>query len=138
MKNILNYLFSSESEPAVEDGYTQSQREAVIDVLVYGMYADNHLSLNEDRLIKSKIEKMNWDSSESAEFYLDRTVARVRDVRRSEVARTNFFSSIGERLASPEMKRKAFELCKSLMISDGECNAKENAFLEEVSAYLQA
>ena len=39
-----------------------AQREAIVDLLNYCMYADNLVFLAEDRLITDTVAKFNWDS----------------------------------------------------------------------------
>jgi hypothetical protein len=46
---------------APKDGLTQPQREAIVELLTYCMYADNLVMLSEDRLISDRVAKSNWD-----------------------------------------------------------------------------
>jgi hypothetical protein len=49
MPSLIRKLFHKSEAP--KDGLTQPQREAIVDLLNYCMYADNLIFLAEDRLI---------------------------------------------------------------------------------------
>ena len=59
MPSLLRKLFHKTEAP--NDGLTQPQREAIVDLLNYCMYADNLVMLAEDRLIADTVAKFNWD-----------------------------------------------------------------------------
>jgi hypothetical protein len=59
MPSLLKKLFRRSEEK--NDGLTQPQREAIVDLLNYCMYADNLVMLAEDRLIADTAATFNWD-----------------------------------------------------------------------------
>ena len=59
MPSLIRKLFHKSEAP--NDGLTQPQREAIVDLLNYCMYADNLIFLAEDRLITDTVAKFNWD-----------------------------------------------------------------------------
>ena len=59
MPSLIRKLFRKSEAP--NDGLTQPQREAIVDLLNYCMYADNLIFLAEDRLITDTVAKFNWD-----------------------------------------------------------------------------
>ncbi len=67
MKNPIELLFRSSKASAGSDRLNQKQREAMIDLLVFAMYADNHLAISEDKIIKDEIDSFNWESTVTAE-----------------------------------------------------------------------
>ena len=69
MPSLIRKLFGKSEAP--NDCLTQPQREAIVDLLNYCMYADNLVMLAEDRLIADTVAKFNWDPK-----------ATVRSVRR--------------------------------------------------------
>lgn len=54
---IFEKLFRSGNTKEKNDGFTQKEREAVVDLLLLGVYADNHLSLAENEAFDSVTEK---------------------------------------------------------------------------------
>jgi hypothetical protein len=59
MPSLIRKLFHKSEAP--NDGLTQPQREAIVDLLNYCMYADDSVFLAEDRLIADTVAKFNWD-----------------------------------------------------------------------------
>ena len=59
MPSLLRKLFHKTEAP--NDGLTQPQREAIVDLLNHCMYTDNLVMLAEDRLIADTVAKFNWD-----------------------------------------------------------------------------
>ena len=57
MPSLIRKLFHKSEAP--NDGLTQPQREAIVDLLNYCMYADNFVFLAEDRLIADTVAKFN-------------------------------------------------------------------------------
>ena len=60
MPSLIQKLFGKPEAP--KEGLTQPQREAIIDLLNYCMYADGFVFLAEDRFIADTVAKFNWDS----------------------------------------------------------------------------
>src|ERR1051326_3498702 len=98
MATRLSKLFRKDPRPT--DGLTQPQREGIVDLLHYCMYADNHIALAEDKLISDLISILNWDPNSSFESYEARSIARVRDAKERPDFREEFFKSIQARISS--------------------------------------
>ena len=98
MPSLLRKLFHKSEAP--NDGFTQPQREAIVDLLNYCMYADNLVMLAEDRLIADTVAKFNWDSKTSFDQFDARSVGNARNARESQVYRDQFLASIRDRLGT--------------------------------------
>ena len=97
MPSLLKKLFRKSEAP--NDGLTQPQREAIVDLLNYCMYADNLVMLAEDRLIADTVAKFNWDPKAVRFDQFDaRSVGNARNARESQVYRAKFLGSIRDRL----------------------------------------
>src|ERR1043166_2106598 len=98
MASLLRKLFGKSEE--AKDGLTQPQREAIVDLLNYCMYADNLVMLAEDRLIADTVSKFNWESKTPFDQFDVRSVNNARDARESQVYREKFLGCIEDRLAT--------------------------------------
>jgi len=105
--------------PNGKDGWNQAQREALVDLLVFAMYADGHLSLAEEKVLENQAAELAWESSQSIESYVNETTERVRLARGTEDGTENLLVSIRERLGDFEDRERAFFVCESLLSSDG-------------------
>lgn len=131
---MLNRLFTSKAD--AKDGLTQTQREAIVDVLHYCMYADNLIALSESRFIAAKVEAFDWDPKISFDYYQNKSIGAVRTALANPEAKEKFFESVKQRLATSELRKTAFELCQRLFMADGSKSAGEFASQGEVRAGL--
>jgi hypothetical protein len=108
MPSLIRKLFHKSEAP--NDGLTQPQREAIVDLLNYCMYADNLIFLAEDRLITDTVAKFNWDSKAVPFDQFDvRSIGNARNATESQVYRDKFLRSISDRLSTAAVKGQALE-----------------------------
>ena len=134
MPSLLKKLFRKSEAP--NDGLSQPQREAIVDLLNYCMYADNLVMLAEDRLIADTVAKFNWESKTPFDQFDARSVGNARNARESQVYRDQFLASIRDRLDTPAVKGKALDLCQELFLADGARSDEEDAVLQNLRALL--
>jgi uncharacterized tellurite resistance protein B-like protein len=134
--SLLKKLFHRSEAP--NDGLTQPQREAIVDLLNYCMYADNLVMLAEDRLIADVAAKFNWDPKAVPFDQFDaRSVGNARNARESKVYRDKFLGSIKERLDTPAVRMKALDLCQELFLADGTQSEEEDEMFENLKPLLE-
>ena len=135
MPGLLRKLFGKSEES--KDGLTQPQREAIVDLLNYCMYADNLVMLAEDRLIADVIKKFNWESKTPIDQFEVRSVGNARNARESQVYRDKFLGSIKDRLDTPAVRMKALDLCQELFLADGAQSSEEDEVLQNLKPLLE-
>ena len=135
MPSLLKKLFHKSEAP--NDGLTQPQREAIVDLLNYCMYADNLVMLAEDRLIADTVAKFNWDPKIPFDQFDARSVGNARNARESQVYRDKFLSSIKDRLETATVKEKALDLCQKLFLADGARSDEEDVVLQNLRQLLE-
>ena len=135
MPSLIRKLFHKSEAP--NDGLTQPQREAIVDLLNYCMYADNLVFLAEDRLIADTVAKFNWEPKVPFDQFDARSIGNARNARESQVYRDQFLASIKDRLATPAVKGKALDLCQELFVADGARSDEEDAVLQNLRELLE-
>lgn len=135
MPSLIRKLFHKSEGP--KDGLTQSQREAIVDLLNYCMYADNLILLSEDRFITDTVAKFNWDSKVPFDQFDVRSIDNARNARESQVYRDKFLASIRERLDIATVKEQALNLCQELFIADGVRSDDEEVVLQNLRTLLE-
>jgi hypothetical protein len=135
MPSLLRKLFRK-SEVS-KDGFTQPQREAIVDLLNYCMYADNLVMLAEDRLIADTVAKFSWESKTPFDQFDARSVGNARNARESQVYRDKFLTSIGDRLSTDAVKAQALDLCQQLFLADGVQSEEEEEVLQNLRQLLE-
>lgn len=114
---------------APDDG-EQRQREALIDLLLWVMYADESLSLPENQML-GQLEDGEWSGVMPPRQYVNAALARVRDVLGDQEKTTAFLEQVAERLGTPEMRQHAYDAACDFAQVDGDVSSKEHAFLRQ-------
>ena len=135
MPSLIRKLFHKSEAP--KDGLTQPQREAIVDLLNYCMYADNLVFLAEDRLITDTVAKFNWDPKIPFDQFDVRSVGNARNATESQVYRDQFLASIRDRLGTAAVKGQALDLCQELFLADGARSEEEDAVLQNLRKLLE-
>lgn len=136
MFQFISKLFNPSSEKTSEDGFLQAEREALIDVILLAMYADNHLAIEEQEFFEAQKGRLNWNSQVDPELFVHDQTAKVRRAHEDPEAREQMLHSIRERLYSEKSVRHAYDICKEMLLSDGIQTDDETIFLETVRLYL--
>src|SRR3954454_8347737 len=102
MPSLIRKLFRKSEAP--KDGLTQPQREAIVDLLNYCMYADNFIFLAQDRLIADKVAKFNWDSKVPFDQFDVRSIDNARSASANQGYRDQFLASVRDRLGTATVK----------------------------------
>ena len=135
MPSLIRKLFHKSEAP--NDGLTQPQREAIVDLLNYCMYADNLIFLAEDRLIADTVAKFNWDPKIPFDQFDVRSIANARTARENQGYREEFLAWIKDRLDSAAVKRQALDLCQEIFLADGARSDEEDAVLQNLRTLLE-
>jgi hypothetical protein len=136
MPSLIRKLFHNKSE-APKDGLTQSQREAIVDLLNYCMYADNFVFLAENRFITDTVAKFDWDPKVPFDQFTVRSIANARNATESQVYRDQFLGSIRDRLDTAAVKGQALDLCQELFVTDGSRSDEEYDVLQHLRQLLK-
>lgn len=134
MMKFIEKLFSKAQGSSLHPSLVQSEREAIIDLLLLAAYADNHLSFNESREFDEATESLGWDSSTGVSVYLSNATDRARNALGNEGPLIEY---VAERLNTPASKDRALELLNRLFIADGK-DEKEQAFFKRVEVAFGA
>jgi len=136
MSSLIQKIFKKSEASTKKDGLSQPQREAIVDLLNYCMYADNFVALAEDKFIADTVAKFNWDPKISFDYIEARSIGNARRAKDDEDFRATFLGSIKERLATPAVKKQTLELCQKLFIADGTRANKEDDMLQALRKLL--
>ena len=135
MPNLIRKLFHKPEAP--NDGLTQPQREAIVDLLNYCMYADNLVFLAEDRVITDTVAKFNWNPKIPFDQFDARSINNARTASENQVYRDQFLAWIRDRLGTAAVKGQALDLCEELFLADGVRSDEEDAVLQNLRKLLE-
>jgi len=128
-------LFSGNSD-SKSDGLNQAQREAIVDLLHYCMFADNFVALAEDSFVNSVAATLNWDKNITFESYEGGSIGKARKAKESASYRETFYKDVISRLATKEARAKALQLCRDLYQADAKQAEAETQQLATLAKLL--
>src|SRR2546426_4414219 len=111
---------------------SEPQRQALLDLLVLGMYSDDNLTMAEDAVVQSLLDTFQFDSDYSRNRYLDASIARVREKTQTTDSERAYAVSLAQNFDSPEDQRTVYETLERLLASDDGVSAKESRLLSVV------
>jgi hypothetical protein len=135
MHSLIRKLFYKSEVP--NDGLAQPQREAIVDLLNYCMYADDFVFLAEDRFITDTVAKFNWDSKVPFDQFDGRSIGNARKATENQGYRDRLLASIRDRLGTAAVKGQALDLCQELFATDGARSDEENAMFQNLRKLLE-
>jgi hypothetical protein len=99
---------------------TQKQREAVVDLLLLGMFADGSLKASQDQKLLSVISQIGWQSYQTPDLYLQSAIAKARDASDTEEGTRFRLRKIGESLETQELRQRALDYLAEFLAVDSE------------------
>jgi hypothetical protein len=114
----------------------QKQREALVDLLLSGMFADGWLKVSDDQKLLSVIEEIGWESYQTPDLYFQSAIAKARDAADTEAGTLARLKKLHDSLASDEIRQQAIERLEKFLRLDGEPGVEESKFLELAKASL--
>lgn len=136
MPSVISKLFHKTHIPGLTDGLEQEQREAIVDLLNYSMFADDNLTLSEDKFIADTEGKMTWAPHIDFDIYEEQSIGFVRRAKDDVSYRSEFFESVKNRLGDEATKNKALALSTQLLSVDGPITAKGSETLKMYRSLL--
>ena len=109
---------------------SQPQREATLDLLLLGIYADNTIRLSENERIYDLLSPFGWESYQDAREYSQTATSRARGALESEDALTVFLAGISARLNDEGVKKLALALLARVIESDDSATESEADFFQ--------
>ncbi len=113
----------------------QPQREALVDLLLLGMYTDGVLSVAEADRLQEKLADLPWESGQALSIYLQVNMPKIRMAYENLPNRLQLLQSIRDRLATPQARQDACQKLQEFLAVDGVAGG-EQEFLTQVRTVL--
>ncbi len=117
MSTWFSRLFSS---TPVDDNYSQPQREALLDLLVFCMVADRRIEFSEQDFLKDKTSSFSWESTTSVEDFVKQSRKRADQAHLADDTRAAYAADINHRLQTNELRTDAIALSRSMFVVDSD------------------
>lgn len=115
--------------------WNQTQKEALVDLCLLGMYSDALISVAEQDFMENESTQLKWESGISFSGYLQRVIPKVRKVKNDAEQKKELLQNIAERLGNNESKINAVASLEKLLSTDGLVKIEEE-FLGEVKSVM--
>lgn len=119
------------------EGWTQSQREALVDAMVWMMYADRHLADVEASAIRQEAEDVSWAGPMPIGDYVLASISQLRQVLGDAAKEEAYLKDVVDRLETEKARRQAVESCRHVALSDLEEDGGEHAFMKRLRAAVE-
>jgi hypothetical protein len=113
------------------DSLTQPQREALINILVLGMYSDGLLSLQEDEVLNKFLDSVGWESGTGRTLFLTNSITQVAAIN-NDIDLGDHIERNAAAFDTAESRRKALDVLTGFLKVDG-LNEAEAPFLAKIS-----
>ena len=110
-------------------GFTDQQKQTLLDLLTIGMYVDGNLASVEDSKIEGVLNTIKFESETERNRFIDGSFTRARQHLDSPQAMRDFVTDIAKHFPTPDIRRKAYSNLEELLSSDNKIDAKENKLL---------
>ena len=116
---------------------TQTQREALIDLVVCTMYIDGAIRYEENEQLDEVVARLDLDAEAPLTLYLYKAIAHLRDLWHDAEQTDALMAEHAARLDTPALRHAAFSLCEAVARSDDDLAAAEGDFLGRLRRHLQ-
>jgi hypothetical protein len=110
-------------------GFTEQQKQALLDLLVLGMYADGKLGSTEDERIEAVLDTIEFSSDSARQQFVDASFARARKHDGSPESARAFLVEIAKSFSTPEIRRRVYDALEDLLSSDNQIADRERRLL---------
>lgn len=109
--------------------FNDSQKQALIDLLVLGMYADGNLDLIEDEKVRRILDSISFSSDSARQYFIDSSFARARQHNVSPESQRGYISLIAKQFTTPASRREVYNALEDSLSSDNKIADKERELL---------
>ncbi len=110
-------------------GFNQDQKQALLDLLIIGMYADHNLSSTEDARVEQVLDTFQFSSDYERTQFSDAAYTRARKQSGSPEAIRDYVGQIAGHFPTREICQRAYDILDDLLTSDGKVTSEESKLL---------
>jgi hypothetical protein len=118
-------------------GFTQEQKQALLDLLIIGIYADHNLASAEDVRIEQLLDTFKFPSDYERVKFSDAAFTRASRQSGSPEAIRAYVGQIASHFPTREIRRRAYDILDDLLTSDGKVTSEESQLLTATREVFQ-
>lgn len=118
-------------------GFTDKQKQALLDLLVLGMYADHNLASAEDACVKRLLDSFQFASDYERDSFSDASFTRTSRHTESPDAIRAYVAQLAPNFPTREVRQSVYDALNDLLTSDGRVTTEESQLLAALKAAFQ-
>jgi Tellurite resistance protein TerB len=111
---------------------TPEQKQALMDLLVLGMYADRNLASAEDACVQKLLASLQFASDSERDRFADAAFTRTSRHTGSSQEIQAYVNALAPRFTSAELRQSVYDRLNELLTSDGRVTTEESQLLAAV------
>ncbi|MBI1175906.1 hypothetical protein GC207_00545 [bacterium] len=112
------------------------QRRALLELLVFGMYSDGHLSIEEDLRVHAFLQECGIKEDFARRALLQNAISALRKIPNRSNARKHHVAQIAAPFDNAHVAQFAVHKLEELLTVDGQLSDRESDHLQEVRQLL--
>ena len=117
--------------------FTESQQQALLDLVMLAMYADGHLASAEDERVRRLLKTLGFASDYDQGKQYDAAVTRVSRHSQTAASARAYAAAQAKQFSTPEQRRAVEALLDDIVTSDRHVSLQESGLLSMVREALQ-
>ncbi len=110
-------------------GFTEKQSQALMDLLVLGMYADHNLASAEDDCVQRFLDRFHFKSDYDRQLFSDSAFTRIsRHTGSLDAIRVSALE-LAANFTTQAAQRSAYDMLDEVLTSDGRVTSEESKLL---------
>jgi len=118
-------------------GLTETQGEALLDLVVLGMYVDHNLASAEDVCVQRLLDTFQFSSDYERQQFSDAAFTRARRHTGSADAIRGYVTVLADSLPTREVRQTVCDVLDDLLTSDSKITTEESRLLLVVKQVFQ-
>jgi hypothetical protein len=118
-------------------GLSDAQKQALMDLLVVGMYADHNLASAEDACVGRLLDTFQFASDYDRQRFSDAAFTRASQHAGSPESIRAYVTQIAGTFPAREMRRSVYDTLNNLLTSDGKVTTEESQLLTTLKLAFQ-
>jgi hypothetical protein len=118
-------------------GFTVKQNQALLDLLIVGIYVDGTLQSVEEDCIQSYLATLDFSSDYARQQFLDASYARVRKHTTSSESARAYITVLAKSFPEHKQRKLAYDALDDLLLIDNRASSSEITLLQTVKEIFQ-
>jgi len=113
-------------------GFSTTQQQALLDLVMLAMYSDGHLAIAEDARVQRLLTAMGFTTDYERNKQYDTSVSRVRHHSSTVDAARTHAAALAQNFSTRDQQRQVHGILDDLIGSDSHVSTQESGFLGAV------